>query len=498
MAGVCGRQSLWLAVAALMGMLVPGTKAWARFEPPPPCKNAFTHQQELTEGSKVAAAVYKQMPVLPESDPVSQYVDRLGKRLVAHAPGGPTAWPYSFHVVASSEINAFALPGGAMFVNLGAVQAAETESQLAGVMAHELSHVILRHSTCNITKQQKKSVWYGLGEIASQVILGGTAGDLAAGAINFGAGVDFLHMSRQDEEQADLLGTDILYDSGFDPRGLAQFFEIIEAKYGAGGAQFLSDHPNPGNRMRYVMAEVDTLPRRSNVEVTSPEFDRIHRIALGEKVFSSDQISKGAWKGGDYITGPGVKPGGEVAADRATPATKSTPAKLLDRLALGLDAGMATFHGPGYALDVPGNWKTVTADDGSVTVAPDGGTGDFGISYGVLIGSKTVNGGVQDDQNSVLNATADLVSQFSAKQNLQQVGSIQPRRVGAYQGASVELQGSSPIVGDGKPLVEHDWLVTVPRTDGQLQYMIFVAPERDFSTLQPAFEDMVQSFRLAM
>ena len=109
-------------------------RAWARFQPES-CKNSFTEQQEIAEGGKVAAEVFKQMPVLPDSAPVSQYVRQLGARLVSYAPG--YKWPYNFHVVASEEINAFALPGGTMFVNLGTIQAAETGgTQLAGVMAH--------------------------------------------------------------------------------------------------------------------------------------------------------------------------------------------------------------------------------------------------------------------------------------------------------------------------------------------------------------------------
>src|SRR6202048_4297499 len=250
---------LFLVVGlALMASSVP---AWGRFQPPPPCKNPFTIEQEISEGGKVAAQVYKQMPVLPDSDPVSRYVQQLGARLVSHAPG--YKWPFNFHVVASSDINAFALPGGSMFVNLGTVQAAQTEAQLAGVMSHEMSHVILRHSTCNMAKQQNKSILYGIGSIASQILLGdGTAGQLAQKGIGLGAGLDFLHMSRGDEQPADLLGTDILYDSGYDPRGLPQFFETIQAKYGSGGAQWLSDHPNPGNRAEHVNAGIGPLATR--------------------------------------------------------------------------------------------------------------------------------------------------------------------------------------------------------------------------------------------
>ena len=185
------------------------TQAHATYNPPPPCNNPFTPQQEVTEGSKVAAQVYKQMPVLPESDPVSLYVAQLGAHLTQHAPG--MKWPYSFHVVASSDVNAFALPGGAIFVNLGTIQAADTEAQLAGVLAHETSHVVLRHVTCNMKKQQTTNIMAGLGQIASGILLGNGAGGQVAQAI-IGGGADLygLRMS-DDEKQADLLGTDILY-----------------------------------------------------------------------------------------------------------------------------------------------------------------------------------------------------------------------------------------------------------------------------------------------
>ena len=186
--------------------------------------------------------MYQQMPVLPESDPVAMYVAQLGAHLASHAPG--LKWPYSFHVVASSDVNAFALPGGAIFVNLGTVQSADTEAQLAGVLAHETSHVVLRHATCNLKKEQTTNLMAGLGQIASGILLGnGSGGQMVQAMIGGGAGLYGLRMSRDDEKQADLLGTDTLYNSGYDPRGLPQFFEIIESKYGAGGAQILTDHP---------------------------------------------------------------------------------------------------------------------------------------------------------------------------------------------------------------------------------------------------------------
>ena len=222
----------------------------------------FSQEEEIQLGKENAAQVMKQLPVLPDSDPVTQDVQRLGARLGDHAPG--YKWPYSFHVVNVKEINAFALPGGPIFVNLGTIQAADNEAQLAGVMAHEISHVVQRHGTRAASKQ--------MGAQLPMAILGGILGNstLAKAAelgINFGVGSYFLKNSRRAESEADLLGTDVMYDTGYEPRQMAVFFEKLEKQMGAAGnsavSQLLSDHPNPGNRVEAVSREVKTLMPRS-------------------------------------------------------------------------------------------------------------------------------------------------------------------------------------------------------------------------------------------
>src|SRR3954454_22480315 len=142
--------------------------------------NMFSAQEELQAGQQSAAQVAQQLPVLPDSDPVTIYVRRLGQQLAAHAPG--EKWPYTFHVVNQKEINAFALPGGPVFVNVGTIQAADNEAQLAGVMAHEISHIVQRHATRAATKQYKAQV--GLG-ILGPVLGGGIGGQLAGAGISF-------------------------------------------------------------------------------------------------------------------------------------------------------------------------------------------------------------------------------------------------------------------------------------------------------------------------
>ena len=265
-----------------------------RGQDPQTCKNSYTEDQEIAEGNKVAAEVYRQMPVLKDTDPVAVYVRQLGQKLVASAPG--YSWPYNFHVVDSDEINAFALPAGSVFVNLATVSAAESEAQLAGVMAHEISHVVLRHSTCNLTKQKKRSIFYGIGQVAAASTLGGY-GNVASQGIGYVQGLNFLHMSRESEQQADLLGLKIMYDAGYDPRGMPQFFETIQAKYGQGSAQFLSDHPNPGNRIQYVNARIEQFPARAQNVTMTPEFRRVHATAAARAPLTAAQAKSGAWRG---------------------------------------------------------------------------------------------------------------------------------------------------------------------------------------------------------
>lgn len=484
--------------------LVISTPAFARFEAVT-CKNAFTVPQEIAEGNKVAAQVYAQMPVLPDSDPVARYIRQLGARLVASAPPSPgtrEVWPFNFHVVASEEINAFALPGGSIFVNLGTIQAAGNEAQLAGVMAHEISHVVMRHSTCNLSKQQNKQVLYGLGSVLSSVLLGGgAAGSLAQAGIGLGQNLDFLHMSRDDERQADLLGVGILSDAGYDPRGLPQFFETIQAKYGAGGAQLLSDHPNPGNRTQYVNAEIATLPQRANPTVNTAAFATAHTQAVGERALPAKEVQTGAWKrSGQYASGPngGLLTTSTPATQPATSSTVSTPPTLapLDRRALGLDGAMTSLAVPRYTLRYPAQWQKSQEASGSISLIPPGGGGPDGIAYGALVDLAPQPGKGIADSAGLSDATTTLVKKLVAQNSgLQQTGAFTPLTVGGRLAYGVDLTGRSPLQNAGAPLPEHDWLITVARPDGDLSYLVFIAPQRDFANLKPTFSAIAASFQ---
>ena len=145
-----------------------------------------------------------------------------------------------------------------MFVNRGMIEAADTEGEVAGVMAHEISHVLLRHGTAQASKAQK----YQIGQVAGAVlgaIIGGGWGQIISQGTQFGLGTAFLRFSREYEKQADLLGAQIMARAGYDPRDMANMFKTIEKAGGSGGPQWLSDHPNPGNRVDYITKEAAML-----------------------------------------------------------------------------------------------------------------------------------------------------------------------------------------------------------------------------------------------
>lgn len=445
-----------------------------------PCKNHYSPQQQIQLGLKAEQQVYKQMPVLPDSSPVTAYIQQLGRKLTAEAPG--YKWPYNFHVVNVADINAFALPGGAIFVNLGTIQAAANEAQLAGVMAHEISHVVLQHSVCNAAREQKVGLIAGLGQIAAGVVLGGAAGELAAQGIGMTAGLGFLKMSRGAEKEADLMGVGIAYDAGYDPHGMPQFFDTIRAKYGAGSAQFLSDHPNPGNRTEYVDKEIATFVPKPNYITTTPAFTRIHQTVSTMHAYTAKEISSGVWRreSPNQTVGGGVN---QPAAVTASPAAVD----------LNTSGAWKTFNGAGFSIDVPGTWQTY-GNQQAAMIAPQGGAASAAngnatnIVYGVLTDRYQPQSGMM--VSAALDALIDEITHENA-------GLVPDRHtdieVNGVSGHSVECDNPSGNGGKG----EHDWVVAFPQKDGSLRYFVFVAPTPDFEKLRPSFKKMLETVRFS-
>jgi len=223
--------------------------------------NIFTLDQDIQMGMQSAAEVRKTQAVV-DNDELTGYLMRIGGRLGKSPRAGK--FTFQFAVLNDKSINAFALPGGPIFVHTGLLGAIDNESQLAGVLAHEMSHVALRHGTHEASKAMLVQ--------APAALLGATIGDdstiakLAQEGIALGAQSVLLKYSRDAERDADLNGTRIMNDTGYDPLEMARFFEKLQAQ-GSGGngllANWLSDHPAPGNRVQAVQAEIRYLPKAS-------------------------------------------------------------------------------------------------------------------------------------------------------------------------------------------------------------------------------------------
>jgi len=220
--------------------------------------NLFSKEQDIQLGNEAAAEIEKKMTVV--KDPaLNQYIQNIGKKLASAPEAGD--YPYSFKVVADNSVNAFALPGGPTFVHTGLITAADNEAQIAGVLAHEIAHVALRHGTNQASKAQMVQLPSALA--GSMMKSGSMLGQLSQMGIGLGANSVLLKFSRGAESQADLLGTHIMAQAGYQPVEMARFFEKLEAQGGGGGLEFFSDHPNPGNRVKAVQTEVEKLPKQN-------------------------------------------------------------------------------------------------------------------------------------------------------------------------------------------------------------------------------------------
>jgi predicted Zn-dependent protease len=217
--------------------------------------NIFSPQQDYEIGRQSAAAANRQLRTYTDAR-----VSRIGKRLAAHAPG--VRYPYEFRVVDNNAINAFALPGGFVYVNRGALQAARSEDEIAAVIAHEIAHVALRHGTNQASKAYMAQA--GLGLIGG--LLGGRGnsglGQVMGAVGGFGLNTILLKHSRTAEQQADSLGMQMLRRAGYNPRGMISFLQTIQRHSGGRSVEFLSSHPNPANRIARLERELGSGSRR--------------------------------------------------------------------------------------------------------------------------------------------------------------------------------------------------------------------------------------------
>ena len=247
--------------------------------------NFYSIEREIALGKGLAQEVERTSKLI--DDPVVvEYVNRVGQNLVRNSDARV---PFTIKVIDSDEVNAFALPGGFFYVNSGLILRAQEESELAGVMAHEISHVIARHGT----KQATKGEMMQLATIPLILLgPGGWAGYGIYQALNLAIPLSYLKFSRDDEREADYLGIQYMYKAGYDPNSYVTFFERIQAdeKRRPGSIpRLFSTHPPTPERIELAQKEIArVLPERDDYIVTTSEFDtvkgRLRNVMFARKV----------------------------------------------------------------------------------------------------------------------------------------------------------------------------------------------------------------------
>jgi Zn-dependent protease with chaperone function len=438
--------------------------------------NKYKVSDDVQLGRKAAQEVEAQMPVLRDQD-VENYVSRVGQRLVSSIPSQfqHPGFQYYFRVVNARDINAFALPGGPMYLNRGMIEAARNEGQMAGVMAHELSHVALRHGTAQASKAQKYGLLAGILGIGG-AILGGPAG-AAAQIASQGVGVYFLKFSREYETEADILGSQIMARAGYDPMDLAAMFQIIQQQGGGSSGGFLSSHPSPANRYARIEQEARLL-RRENPIRNTQDFSRVQARLRG--MGPAPSMAEIARSGNRYPTGENTgNTGNYPNPPRGRVSYPSTRYQAYSEF------------GGGLRVSVPNNWREIQSGNNEVWFAPEGAYGSYqnqnvfthGVNFGV---AQIQSRNLQQATQEFLNGLAQ------SNRNLQSRGGLQRTTLSGRTAFTTSLTNTNEATGQREIVT----VVTTQLRDGTLFYMIAVAPENEYGTYQAAFRNVMRSVQI--
>jgi beta-barrel assembly-enhancing protease len=427
-------------------------------------ENSYKVTEDVKLGQEAAAEVRKELPML--NDPrLDQYVEGIGARLAAAIPAEfqHPEFRYTFDIVNQEEINAFALPGGPMFLNRGMMEKSQSEGEMAGVMAHELSHVALRHGTAG----QSKSLWPGvfgtLGQIGG-AILGGGAGQAIGVASQVGATAWMTKYTREYESQADILGAQMLARAGYDPTEMANMFKTIEAEGGGGGIEWLSSHPNPSNRYAAITKEASMLRVQGKGE--TGQFAQMQaRLRDMGPSYTAEQIAKGQHKTGGPR--PTATAGRQVNVEPPSAVLRTdTPANFL-------------------RVGVPSNWTRLDSR-GNATYVPQGASFDGHFTHGVQFGVAKASGNLQRD-------TAALIESFAKINPALRQGPVVRDTLDGRRALTATLQNVSDVTGQPEQVV----LTTTSLPENNLFFMIGVAPQSEAAVYNDTFRRVRQAVRIA-
>jgi len=444
--------------------------------------NLFSPDQDVEVGQQSAAEAEQQLPILNDSQ-INAYINRIGQKLALNA-GGPQ-FQYRFRVVNASDINAFALPGGFIYVNRGVIDNARNEGEVAGVLAHEISHVALRHGT----HQASKAYLAQAGISILGGILGGKVGQGTGQIINavggFGLNALFLKYSRDIETQADVRGSQILTASGYSPVDMINFFKTLERVDPSKKTNFLSNHPAPPDRIARIEKEAQLLhvtqtPTQNVAELRSVQ-SRLSGLGAARTTQQIPQTSAST-------------SGSRSGRTRPT----SGQARTVNVPAPSSSLNTYTSRSGVFRIGYPSNWQVYESGSTGVTIAPPGGAGNVNgnseIVYGAIINHYDPFGNGPEGNVSLQNATEDLLNTIQRSSPHLRLVSNQGQRVRMAGGTALAaaLRGTDPNTG----INERVTVVARQLSDEHLLYLLFITPERDAANYGNVLNAMVNSMQI--
>ena len=442
--------------------------------------NLFSAEQDVQVGQQSAAQAEQQMPILNDRN-VNDYVNRIGQRLAANA-GGPQ-FQYRFRVVNASDINAFALPGGFVYVNRGVLDAARNEGEVAGVLAHEIAHVSLRHGTHQASKAYMAQAGISiLGGILGAKVGQGTA-DIINAVGGFGLNALFLKYSRDIESQADVRGSQILAASGYAPQDMVSFFQTLEKVDPSKKTNWLSDHPAPPDRIARIQQEAKLLKVTSTPTTNVAELQQVQsqmrRLGAAPTM---QQIAQG-------MAPSGTTPSTARSRTATSPVRVNVPAPATSYRAFTSRTGL-------YRISVPSNWQVYEEAGPGVTIGPPGGVlsanGQSDIVYGLIVNHYEPFGNNGGYGNATLqSATSDLVAAIQQSTPYLRLTSSNAQRVRMANGNALaaSLRGVDPATG----INERVTVVARQLSDEHLLYVLFITPETEANRYGTVLSQIVNS-----
>ncbi|MBI2213138.1 MAG: M48 family metalloprotease [Acidobacteria bacterium] len=433
--------------------------------------NLFSAEQDVEIGRASAAEADRQFPLVTDRDVVT-YVNEVGRRLAAHS-GGP-GFSYQFRVINASDINAFALPGGFIYVNRGILAEARNEGEVAGVIAHEIAHVALRHGTHQASKAYAAQA--GLSILGG--FLTGRASETTAGVINaiggFGLNALFLKFSRELETQADVRGAQILAAAGYAPADMVGFFRTLARVDTSRKTTWLSHHPAPPDRIARIEREsallrVAAQPTRRVTELRAIQ-TRLRQMGAAPTMA---QLASGQ------------------STSRTPTATVESPSKSLR---------VYQNRSGVYRAAYPANWRVYEQGRSGVVFAPEGGIVQYGGRSEIVVGAVLNHYEPFDSGTGLLggvsleDATRDLIAQIQkGDAHLREVrGSARLLKPASGRALSVDLRGVNPRTR----IEERLTVVTHQLADEHLIYLLFAIPEREAAAYAPTLSAIVNSLRI--